>query len=76
MRLESRPWRRGETPQKRQISVTAKPELPSGVSEVDANVLDRRSVNRKHQLVCLSALANLPEDELGSVVGARGFYRC
>lgn len=53
MRLESRPWRRGEEPQKRQISLTAKPELPS---EVDANVLNRRSVDSKHQLVRFSGL--------------------
>lgn len=49
--------------------MTAKPELPSGVSEVDANVLDRRSVDSKHQLVRFSELSKLPEYELGSVVG-------
>lgn len=67
MRPERRPRRRGEEPQKRQISMTAKAELPSGASEVDANVLDRRSVDRKHQLVRFSGLGKLPEYELGSV---------
>lgn len=68
MRLESRPWRRREKPQKRQISMTVKLELPSGVSEVDANVLDRRSVNRKDQLVRCSVLGKLRQYQLQSVV--------